>query len=331
MESGGGSNNQDGREDRTPPDEQQTKIEGTRAGQSLDPTEDARSVAGIGSSGVPIGGGAPGDSPFAPGTRPSIPGFTATDAIDLGPRFRPWSEPGPSGTGPMQCHFLRSVGADGQLADAQKTAVPTHRCAAFGDPLPLSLRQQELVCLQRVHVSCPRYVRGTLLANENEPGAASEGRQSRGIPILTVAGVVLVILALGILVYALVGWSPFGGGVPTAGPPVAAASASASPTRPASRAQTAAPLATASATPAAGTITLRTRRRARAATIGSSPGTGRSSPPSDSSPRTAHRPAAVTCSEPTMIPSAIARSSEAPPLRRSAGAKFTVIRRGGYS
>ncbi len=251
MESGGGSNNQDGREDRTPPDEQQTKIEGTRAGQSLDPTEDARSVAGIGSSGVPIGGGAPGDSPFAPGTRPSIPGFTATDAIDLGPRFRPWSEPGPSGTGPMQCHFLRSVGADGQLADAQKTAVPTHRCAAFGDPLPLSLRQQELVCLQRVHVSCPRYVRGTLLANENEPGAASEGRQSRGIPILTVAGVVLVILALGILVYALVGWSPFGGGVPTAGPPVAAASASASPTRPASRAQTAAPLATASATPAA--------------------------------------------------------------------------------
>ena len=87
----------------------------------------------------------------------------------------------------------------------------------------------------------------------------------------------------------------------------------------------------ASATPAAGTITLRTRRRARAATIGSSPGTGRSSPPSDSSPRTAHRPAAVTCSEPTMIPSAMARSNEAPPLRRSAGARLTVIRRGGYS
>jgi len=60
---------------------------------------------------------------------------------------------------------------------------------------------------------------------------------------------------------------------------------------------------------------------ARAATIGSSPGTGRSSPPSDSSPRTAHRPAAVTCSEPTIIPSAIARSSDAPPLRRSAGAR----------
>ena len=52
------------------------------------------------------------------------------------------------------------------------------------------------------------------------------------------------------------------------------------------------PASRASATPSAGTTTRLTRRRARAATIGSSPGTGRSSPPSDSSPRTAQRPAA---------------------------------------
>ena len=59
------------------------------------------------------------------------------------------------------------------------------------------------------------------------------------------------------------------------------------------------------------------------------PGTGRSSPPSESSPMNAHRPVARTCSEPSRIPTAIARSSDAPALRRSAGARFTVIRRGG--
>jgi hypothetical protein len=111
----------------------------------------------------------------------------------------------------MRCHFLRSVGADGRLADAQETAVPTHRCAAFGDPLPLSLRQQELVCLQRVHVSCPRYVRGTVLANENTASAAAGGEKA-GFPVMTVAAVVLVVAALGILLTGpILGVLPFGG------------------------------------------------------------------------------------------------------------------------
>ena len=79
----------------------------------------------------------------------------------------------------------------------------------------------------------------------------------------------------------------------------------------------------------AGTTTRRAPRRASAATIGRMPGTGRTSPPSDSSPMNAQRPAARTCSEPRRIPTAIARSSDAPALRRSAGARFTVIRRGG--
>ena len=62
------------------------------------------------------------------------------------------------------------------------------------------------------------------------------------------------------------------------------------------------------------------------------PGTGRTSPPSDSSPISASRPApARTCSEPSRIPTAIARSSDAPALRRSAGARLTVIRRGGWT
>ena len=54
--------------------------------------------------------------------------------------------------------------------------------------------------------------------------------------------------------------------------------------------------------------------------------------PSDSSPISATRPGpARTCSEPSRIPTAIARSSEAPAFRRSAGARLTVIRRGGWT
>jgi len=46
----------------------------------------------------------------------------------------------------------------------------------------------------------------------------------------------------------------------------------------------------------------RTLRRSRATTIGSKPGRERSSPPSESSPSTAQRPLAETCSDPTRIP-----------------------------
>ena len=85
------------------------------------------------------------------------------------------------------------------------------------------------------------------------------------------------------------------------------------------------------ASPAAsdGTTIRRDPRSASATTIGNVPGTARRSPPSDSSPMNAHRPVARTWSEPSRMPMAMARSSEAPALRRSAGARLTVIRRGG--
>jgi hypothetical protein len=152
------------------------------------------------------------------------------DTIDLSPRFRPWSEPSQGSGVPLQCHFLRTVTPDGRLAEAQGTAVPTHRCAAFGDPLPLSLRQQELVCLQRVHVSCPRYVRGTLLASEAEAKPADEERKSR-FPLMTVIAIGLVVL--GVLVLGTNGLGFFAGGskqTPTATPAIAQASPSANPT-----------------------------------------------------------------------------------------------------
>jgi hypothetical protein len=242
VQAGGGSNGQDGRGDRNVPDEEQIRLGRSRLARGFDPTDEERPLDGIGAPGALIGGSAPANpaavppntsyappnESFAQAARPSIPAATQSDAIDLSPRFRAWSEPGPAGAGPMRCHFLRSVGPDGRLAEAQRTAVPTHRCAAFGDPLPLSLRQQELVCLQRVHVSCPRYVRGTLLANENQPQTDAEESRGGGVPLWTIAGIVLVILSMVVLTTALMGWPPFGSSAAAPTSRVAGASPSAS-------------------------------------------------------------------------------------------------------
>jgi LysM domain len=217
VDAGEGSDNQDGRGDRTPPDEQQIRLGRARIAQSGDslgersglsggwigasPTRAPENDPGSTASGV-IGGAHLASPTASPG---------GVEAIDLAPRFRPWSEPATANAGPMHCHFLRSVGPDGRLVDAQRVAVPTHRCAAFGDPLPLSLRQQELVCLQRVHVSCPRYVRGTLLADESPSSQVNVGSRKR-LPILSIVGVGLVVLALVVVASSMLGLPPFGGG-----------------------------------------------------------------------------------------------------------------------
>jgi hypothetical protein len=99
---------------------------------------------------------------------------------------------GASANAPERCHFLRTIGAEGRLGPALEEAALTHRCAAFGEPLPLSLRQQELVCLQRVHVSCPRYLRGALLASEASPAPRAR-EQGHGISKMTVFGVLLLL------------------------------------------------------------------------------------------------------------------------------------------
>jgi hypothetical protein len=239
VESGGGSNNKDLGGGRTPPDEQEMRIGRARVARGIEPDDEPGLLGGIGATQALIGGSGPsGGSIGQPNRLPNQAsgGGDVADSMDLPNRFRPWADTAQGGPGPIRCHFLRSVGPDGRLAEALKTAVPTHRCAAFGDPLPLSLRQQELVCLQRVHVSCPRYVRGTLLANENQSAAAVQDEQSGGIPILTIAGVGMVILALGVLLAAGLGLPPFGGGAPAATQPVVAvASASGSASASASR------------------------------------------------------------------------------------------------
>ena len=242
MESGGGSNNQDGRGSRTPPDEQQMRIGRSRVARGFDPLADDNATAAPGASSGLIGARSGDDAPFTPANRLPAESAADGDTMDMGSRFGSWSDKGQPGTVPLRCHFLRSVGTDGRLADPQKTAVPTHRCAAYGDPLPLSLRQQELVCLQRVHVSCPRYVRGTLLANENQVQPEPKESREGGVPLLTIAGIGLVVVALLVLGGGFLGIGPLARGS-ASHPPVAVASATASPSH--------APTASPSATPTA--------------------------------------------------------------------------------
>ena len=64
------------------------------------------------------------------------------------------------------CPFLRAADEDGRLWMPIEAPDPANRCAALRDPVPQSLRQQELVCLSSGHVNCPRYLRGSLGTTE---------------------------------------------------------------------------------------------------------------------------------------------------------------------
>jgi hypothetical protein len=217
VDAGGGPDNQDDRGDGMPTDEQQIRLGRARIARGDDPLGDQNGISGglIGANSPrarendPVAA-APGLIGGPPMVSPMASPVGGVEAIDMAPRFRPWSDPSSANPGPMRCHFLRSVGPDGKLTEAQMGAVPTHRCAAFGDPLPLSMRQQELVCLQRVHVSCPRYVRGTLLANETPASPANAGTRKR-LPILSILGIGLVVLAIAMVAAAILGLPPFSG------------------------------------------------------------------------------------------------------------------------
>jgi hypothetical protein len=179
----------------------------------------------------------------------------------------PWSdshregavaEPGrPAADAPI-CQFLRSINPDGSLGDPQSVAVSNHRCAAFGDPLPLSLRQQELVCLQRVHVSCPRYLRGTVLANE--AALASPQEDEHGRPgIIALVALALVVVAIAILVTGpVLGILPFGGASATPSPIIVVVSPTPGATTAATAGVTAIPTATGNATAKASATTTTT-------------------------------------------------------------------------
>jgi hypothetical protein len=86
------------------------------------------------------------------------------------------------------CPFLRSI-AGGALQAPRDSVDGRNRCAAFGDPLPLSRMQQALVCLQPTHEACPRYVRGAMLIQQRIAPAAPPVRQ---LPVLISAALLLV-------------------------------------------------------------------------------------------------------------------------------------------
>jgi LysM repeat protein len=90
---------------------------------------------------------------------------------------------------PVVCRFLVQVGEDGRTQPAVDRIDPAHACAALGDPVVQSDRQQELVCLVAAHVNCPRYLRGVLLASSPEPPPAQRPPLS---PAVVAAGLVLV-------------------------------------------------------------------------------------------------------------------------------------------
>jgi hypothetical protein len=174
-----------------------------------------------------------------------------SDELEVPGLYRDWSDVAASANAPEQCQFLKAIAPDGTLFDPGLEAVANHRCAAFGDPLPLSMRQQELVCLQRVHVSCPRYMRGTLLAEElAQPVVVSK---SKGPSTAVLAGALLCLMAATVVVAAMMGFLPGMAVTPDQSTPTPAVSASAeeSPTPTASPAATPTVAVTPTASPAA--------------------------------------------------------------------------------
>jgi len=225
VQGGGDSTSQEGAEEPVPAD-LPAEPAPVRLGRSRPWNRPALSGAGIGASAAgesdSVGNAAAGSSPASTGETPVVP---AGANMELSPIFRNWSDPAASANTPERCHFLRGVSDTGRLVDPQREAIPTHRCAAFGEPLPLSLRQQELVCLQRVHVSCPRYLRGALLASESATEPAASRTRGRISPT-AIVGLVLILVA------ALIGGAAASGLVPGVGgsrPTQALVDASSSP------------------------------------------------------------------------------------------------------
>lgn len=94
---------------------------------------------------------------------------------------------------PDVCPFFR-LEVDGELRAPRHAPDPDNRCAAIGDPRPQSVRQQQLVCLQPAHGSCPRYLRGAYVQPVPEPRVAFTTR----VPRATLAAILVLVLAGGV-------------------------------------------------------------------------------------------------------------------------------------
>ena len=89
------------------------------------------------------------------------------------------------------CPFLRSVDDDDRVGAPVEAPEPVNRCAALREPVPQSLRQQELVCLTSGHVNCPRYLRGAIAVTVSPPPTVRFGRALS--PAILGSAVILVL------------------------------------------------------------------------------------------------------------------------------------------
>lgn len=101
------------------------------------------------------------------------------------------SHPTDRSTNPDTCPFLRTVDRAAKFGPPVEAPDPANRCTAVGPPTPQSARQQELVCLTSGHGSCPRYLRGELVATESAGRAAIK----RGPSTAVIASAVLFVAA----------------------------------------------------------------------------------------------------------------------------------------
>jgi hypothetical protein len=122
-------------------------------------------------------------------------------------------------TTPGVCPFLRAAGPDEAIDVPIESPDVTNRCAALHEPVPQSLRQQELVCLTLGHINCPRYLRGALVASERP---AVRRRLGMGLTPAIAAALAVLVLSFGVSVAFVVA----NGGLTL---PVAAVTATASP------------------------------------------------------------------------------------------------------
>jgi hypothetical protein len=153
------------------------------------------------------------------------------------------------------CPFLRVIDEDDRLWPPLEVPDPANRCAALHDPVPQSLRQQELVCLTSGHVNCPRYLRGSLGTTEVPVRVRTERAVTVNMTPATAGALVVFVVAFMLSVVFVVA----NGGLaltaaaatPAASGDVLGAIETEAPTAVPTMAPTASPTATPSPTPSA--------------------------------------------------------------------------------
>ena len=192
------------------------------------------------------------DPPAASPTPDPDAGATGTSIAGWATSLAETSQP----DHPEVCPFLRSIDDDDELGAPIQAPDPANRCVAIDGPVPQSLRQQELVCLARGHVNCPRYLRGSVV----EPTVVEilAGRTFRSLTpataaaLLALAASCLLSVAFavsngGLVLTAATTASPSGGVL--AAENTASPTATAAPTPSPSPTPTASPTATPSPSP----------------------------------------------------------------------------------